>query len=98
MIQLYYYYTERKIGGHIFVCFIALQMKVLLTQKIEEIGEEEVTYSEVMRDVRKIRAVEILLDDQVIVTRTNPKGKAQIAFKAVDTSLPPKVLEVRNIN
>ena len=46
-----YHYTERRIRGHIFVCFIALQMKVLLTQKLEEIGED-LTYSEVMRDVR----------------------------------------------
>jgi len=68
-----YHYTERRIRGHIFVCFIALQMKVLLTQKLEEIGED-LTYSEVMRDVRKIRAVEVKIGDKKVITRTNLEG------------------------
>ena len=95
MIQLYHY-TERKIRGHIFVCFIALQMKVLLTQKLEEIGED-LTYSEVMRDVRKIRAVEVKIGDKKVITRTNLKGKADLAFRAIGGVIPPKIIGIERI-
>ncbi len=88
-----YHYVERRIRGHIFVCFIALQMKVLLSKKIKEI-DEEATYSEVMRDVSKVRAVEINVGDRKVITRTNLKGKAEIGYKAVGLNLPPKILDI----
>lgn len=91
-----YHYTERRIRGHIFVCFIALQMKVLLTQKLEEIGED-LTYSEVMRDVRKIRAVEVKIGDKKVITRTNLKGKADLAFRAIGGVIPPKIIGIERI-
>jgi len=91
-----YHYTERRIRGHIFVCFIALQMKVLLTQKLEEIGED-LTYSEVMRDVRKIRAVEVKIGDKKVITRTNLKGKADLAFRTIGGVIPPKIIGIERI-
>ena len=91
-----YHYTERRIRGHIFVCFIALQMKVLLTQKLEEIGED-LTYSEVMRDVRKIRAVEVKIGDKKVITRTNLKVKADLAFRAIGGVIPPKIIGIERI-
>jgi len=91
-----YHYTERRIRGHIFICFIALQMKVLLTQKLEEIGED-LTYSEVMRDVRKIRAVEVKIGDKKVITRTNLKGKADLAFRAIGGVIPPKIIGIERI-
>ena len=92
-----YHYVERRIRAHIFVSFIALQMKVALTKKLKEI-DEEASYSEVIKDLRKLRAVEILVDNKRLITRTNLKGKAELAFRAVKLSIPPKVLEVRDIN
>ena len=91
-----YHYTERRIRGHIFICFIALQMKVLLTQKLEEIGED-LTYSEVMRDVRKIRAVEVKIGDKKVITRTNLKGKADLAFRTIGGVIPPKIIGIERI-
>ncbi|MGB9681502.1 MAG: IS1634 family transposase [bacterium] len=91
-----YHYTEKRIRGHIFVCFIALQIKVALMKKLREL-DEETSYSEVMNDVSKIKAVEILIGNKRIITRTNLKGKATLAFKAVKTTIPPKVIEVKDI-
>lgn len=88
-----YHYTERRIRGHILICFMALQMKVLLSQKLKELGED-LTYSEVMRDVKKIRAVEMKIGDRRIVMRTNLKGKAALAFKAVGSAIPSKILAI----
>ena len=91
-----YHYVERRIRGHIFVCFIALQMKVLLSKKIKEI-DEEATYSEVMRDVSKIKAVEINIEgERKIIVRTNLKGKAEIGYKAVGLKIPPRILDRLN--
>lgn len=87
-----YHYVERRIRGHIFVCFIALQMKVLLSKKIKEI-DEEATYSEVIRDISKVKAVEINVEGEgKVIVRTNIKGKAEIGYKAVGLKIPPRIL------
>ncbi len=87
-----YHYVERRIRGHIFVCFIALQMKVLLSKKIKEI-DEEATYSEVMRDISKLKAVEINIEGEgKVIVRTNLKGKAEIVYKALGLKIPPRIL------
>lgn len=89
-----YHYVERRIRGHIFICFIALQMKVFLSKKIKEI-DEEATYNEVMRDVSKVKAVEINVEGGgKIITRTNLKGKAEIGYKALGMKSPPKILDI----
>ncbi len=86
-----YHYVERRIRGHIFVCFIALQMKVLLSKKIKEI-DEEARYSEVMRDISKVKAVEINIEDEgKVIVRTNLKGKAKIGYKALGLKIPPRI-------
>lgn len=62
----------------------------------EEIGED-LTYSEVMRDVRKIRAVEVKIGDKKVITRTNLKGKADLAFRAIGDVISPKIIGIERI-
>lgn len=86
-----YHYVERRIRAHIFVSFIALQMKVALTKKLEEI-DEEVSYSEVMRDLSRMRAVEVNIGGERLMIRVEPQGKAKLAFEAVKMKVPSKIL------
>jgi len=86
-----FHYTEARIRAHIFVCFIALQMKVALTKRLKGVCED-VSYSEVMKDVSKIKAIEISAEGQRIVLRTDIEGSAYYAFKAVKTQVPNKVI------
>jgi transposase len=86
-----YHYVERRIRAHIFVSFIALQMKVALTKKLKEI-DEEVSYSEVLSDLRRMRAVKVNIGGERLMIRIDPQEKAQLAFKAVKKMIPPKIL------
>lgn len=86
-----YHYTESRIRAHIFVCFIALQLKVALTKRLKQLNED-VSYSEVMRDVSRIKAIELCAEEQKIILRTDIEGNAHLAFKAVKTPVPNKVI------
>jgi transposase len=70
-----FHWTESRIRAHIFVCFLALQIKVALTKAIKSISKD-LSYSEVMRDVRKIKAVTFRVKDLDLTMRTDLSGKA----------------------
>jgi transposase len=86
-----YHWTEKRIRAHIFVCFLALQLKVALTKRLKEISED-LSYSEVMRDVAKVKAVECKTQGNTIVMRTNLPEKAKFAFQAVGETVPLKLI------
>lgn len=86
-----YHYVDRRIRAHIFVSFIALQMKVLLTKRLKEI-DEKLSYSEVMRELSKMRAVEVNIGNERLMVRVEPQEKAKLAFKAVKTAIPSRIL------
>jgi len=50
-----------------------------------------------MRDVRKIRAVEVKIGDKKVITRTNLKGKADLAFRTIGGVIPPKIIGIERI-
>jgi len=86
-----YHWTESRIRAHIFVCFLALQIKAALTKAIKSISKD-LSYSEVMRDVQKIKAVTFRVKDSEMTMRTDISGKAHYGFKAVRCAIPPKLL------
>lgn len=86
-----YHQTEKRIRAHIFICFLALQLKYALTRKLKGISEE-IGYGEVMRDVSKIKAVELKVGEQRVVMRTNLEGNAHYAFKAIRVPIPSKII------
>jgi len=86
-----YHYVERRIRAHIFVSFIALQMKVALTKKLREI-DEEASYSEVLSDLSRMRAVKVNIGGERLMIRIDPQDKAKLAFKAVKMMVPSKIL------
>jgi len=72
---------------------LALQIKVFLTKKLKALSED-LSYSEVMRDVRKVKAVTFKVKDKEITIRTDLPEKAYFAFKAVGCVIPPKIIEL----
>lgn len=89
-----YHYIEPRIRGHIFVCFMALQLKVVLTKKLKEINED-ISYSEVMKDVAKMTVTIISTDEQEIIIRSDIEGNAHLAFKAVKAPIPNKIIQCK---
>lgn len=88
-----YHWTERRIRGHIMVCFLAFVLEVVLMKRLREMGYEG-SYREVMGDLERLKAVEIKVDGRDYLVRTELEGKAFEAFRAVGMRVPGRVLEV----
>ncbi len=92
-----YHYIERRIRAHVFVCFLALQIKVYLTRKLKEI-DEELSYTEIIRKVEEIKAVRFRVKEKEIIMRTELPEGAHLAFKAAGCAIPPKILHTGEEN
>ncbi len=88
-----YHWTEKRIRGHIMVCFLAFVLEVVMMRRLKEVGYEG-SYREVMEDVERLKAVEVTVDGKRYLVRTELEGKAYEAFRAVGMRVPGKVLEV----
>ncbi|MCL6596985.1 MAG: hypothetical protein K6V73_12385 [Firmicutes bacterium] len=89
-----YHWVDRRIRGHIVVCFLAYVLEMALRQALgkgEVVSEKD--YRAVMADVRKLKVVEVQTRRGRYVMRTTLKGRAFEAFAAVGMRVPPKVLE-----
>lgn len=88
-----YHFTERRIRAHIFVCFLALVLKIALKKRIEE-TDKNATYTEVFEALREIKAVQVTVGKEVVIIRTEFPSSAHIAFKATGMAPPPRILEL----
>ena len=88
-----YHWTEKRICGHIMLCFLALVMQIRF-QKLLQNGESEYGYTEVIRALRKVQAVKLKVRDQEHLVRTEVHGAAAFAFKAVGSRVPERVQKV----
>lgn len=74
------------------VCFLAFVLEVSLRKKLKEFGCDEPYQN--LTDLEQLKAVEIGVDNQTYLTRTDLTGKAYDVFKAVGLRQTNKVLEV----
>ena len=87
-----YHWTEKRIRGHIMVCFLAFVLEVVMMRRLKEAGCKE-SYREVMMDVERLKAVEVAVDGKRYLVRTELEGKAYEVFRAVGMRVPGRVLE-----
>jgi len=85
-----YHYSERRIRAHIFVCFLALLLKVVFQKSLAD--NKDLSLSKVLRDIKKIKATQITIKDKPVILRTELEGDAYHAFKAVGLKIPPRLL------
>jgi transposase len=91
-----YHYTERRIRAHIFICFLALLLKVAFHKELLKI-DKALSVNKVLDDIKKIKAVQISLKDMPLILRTELEGNAHYAFKAVGLKIPPRFLTETSI-
>lgn len=89
-----YHFTERRIRGHVMVCFLALVLEMALRRKIKALGKEEVSYEDLLLHLEQLRAVEIGLEGRRYLARTELVGHADLAFKALGMRPPLHVTEL----
>jgi len=88
-----YHWTEKRIRGHVMVCFLALVLETALRRKLAAI-EAEVRYDDLLQHLMELRAVKVRLDGRVYLARTQLTGHATLAFKALGMRPPPHVTEM----
>ena len=92
-IQPIYHYVERRIEAHIFLCFLALLLEWELSKRLKAIGSK-IRVHEVIHDLSQLKIVKLGYQEKEFLVRTELKGKAHLAFKAVGIRIPPRVIEL----
>lgn len=85
---IYHHLVKDNVKGHIFGCFLALYLVVVLRKKIEALGEK-LEWEDLIRDLSQLRAIALRLDSKRYLLRTDLGGRAHLAFKAVGLRPPP---------
>ncbi len=88
-----YHWTEKRIRGHIAVCFLALYLEAVFMVKLKEIAPDT-SVQHVLRDIKRVKAVAVEVGNRKFITRTDLPGDAYLGFKAVGMRPPSEALEV----
>lgn len=79
-----YHWTEKRIRGHIFICFLALVLELGFKKKLGD----KASYSKVIDDLKKLQASAILVKGKRMIKRTEPVGGTEYAFKQLQLPMP----------
>jgi len=88
-----YHWTEKRIRGHVMVCFLALVLEMALRRRLKPLGER-VRYGDLLLDLCQLKAIDLELDDKRYLARTELTGCADLAFRAVSVRPPLHVTEM----
>ncbi|MBO8129877.1 MAG: IS1634 family transposase [Peptococcaceae bacterium] len=86
-----YHWTDKRIRGHVMVCFLAFYLETRLYQALREVAPAA-CYTKVLRDLARVKAVQLTVNGRTFVARTQLEGDAHLAFKAVKMRVPSQVL------
>jgi transposase len=85
---IFHHLVKDNVKGHIFGCWLALYLVVMLRKRIEKLGET-VEWNDLIRDLSQLRAIELAFADQRYLLRTDMTGVANVAFRAAGVKPPP---------
>ena len=88
-----YHWTEKRIWGYVMVCFLALVLEMVLRRKIKDICEE-VRYDDFLLELCQLKAVDLHVDGSHYLARTELRGSAEVAFRALGVRPPLHVTEM----
>lgn len=103
-----FHWTDKRIVGHLLMCFIAYMCEAYLTRCLREkkvklkrssieraeIKGRPLTVSEAMRDLLEVRAVPVQVDNRTLWIRTEIEGNAANLFKVAGVRIPSKLLKI----
>ena len=78
-----YHWTEKRIRGHIFICFLALVLELGLKNKLIK-----VSYDEAMEDLKKLQVSLLKVKGQDKLKRTKLVGTASSVFEQLKLTIP----------
>lgn len=83
-----YHQRDDTTVGHIVACFLALRLEVDLQKRLDARGVDA-SWPDVMRDLGRLMAVDLTLDEQRYRLRTELRGTAFAALQAAGVRPPP---------
>ena len=92
-IRPIFLWSEARVRGHVFICFLAFLLTVALHHPAFggiSMGSKESLWT-IIKDIRKVKAVKLRVKNEPYLVRTELKGMAYLAFKAVGLSFPLRV-------
>ena len=72
---------------------MALLLEWELARRLKEI-DDKISVHEVIDDLCQVKIVKLRYEEAEFLVRTELKGKAYFAFKAVGIRVPPRVIEL----
>ena len=78
-----YHFTEKRIRGHIFICFLALVLELGLKNKLIK-----VSYDEAMEDLKKLQVSLLKVKGVDKLKRTKLVGTAPAIFEQLKLPIP----------
>ena len=103
-----FHWNEKRILGHLVLCFIAYLCEAYLTKKFHEknvllknkaiedqtIKSRSLSVVEAMLKLKEVRAIPVIVKDKTLWIRTDITGNAADVFKAIGVKIPAKQLKV----
>ena len=103
-----FHWTDKRILGHLVLCFISYLCEAYLSKKLYEKGimlknkstedktvkARPLTVLEAMSQLKEVRAVSIQVKDKTLWMRTDITGNATDVFRAIGVKIPAKQLKV----
>lgn len=86
-----FHWTETRVRGHIMVCFLAFLLQSALHRRLEE-AKSGVSYTDLIHDLKQIRAFELELDGVGYLLRPPLYGCSYEGFKAVGIRPPAEAI------
>ena len=91
-----YHWKDRRIRAHIMICFLALILRVAFYKKLRH-KNPTVSYTDVLHDVKALKAIGITIKNKPVILRTELKPFATLAFQALKTQPPHRILSSANL-
>lgn len=90
-----YHRNAKRIRGHIMVCFLAFVMESYLAYCLKQKGYTQ-SVTEVLHDVHQIKASLVRVNGEEQIVRSELPGDSYVAFEAIGTQPPRRVLKSSN--
>ena len=88
-----YHWTEKRIQGHIMICFLSLYMLRAIEYKINRQEKLNISTDEIFDHLQKIRAVTINAYKKQVVMRTEITDENNLILRTLGIKIPPVILE-----
>lgn len=87
-----YHWKDRRVRGHVMVCFLALVLESALHRSLKQAGSS-VEYMYLIRDLKQLKAVKLELENEQYICRTELPGCSYEAFKAIGLRPPNQIIQ-----